>query len=49
MKTILNKKTNEVKRVKEHEVDKFINLGWSYCPKSEWKKLNEKSKQSDKK
>ena len=39
MKT-LKKKTNtgfEYKRVTDTEADKFISLGWSYCPKTEWK------------
>lgn len=42
MKTILNKSTNEIKRVKDKESENYVKYGWSYCPKSEWKKLNNK-------
>lgn len=39
MKT-LKKKTEkgfEYKRVLDKESEKFISLGWTYCPKTEWK------------
>lgn len=51
MKTILNKRTNEIKRVKDQDSESYIKLGWVYCPKSEWKKMNvkpEKTKEEKK-
>ena len=27
----------EYKRVTDNESEKYISLGWSYCPKTEWK------------
>lgn len=37
MKTM--KRGEEVKRVKETEVKRFLGNGWGYCPKGEWKKV----------
>jgi hypothetical protein len=31
------KKGEQIKRVSEKEVDKFIDDGWAYCSKKEWK------------
>jgi len=42
MKTIKNKSTGEVKRIKEKDAKQVLDTGWAYCPKSEWK--NKKSK-----
>jgi len=33
------KKHGEIKRVNDSDADKMVaEEGWSYCPKSEWKK-----------
>jgi hypothetical protein len=39
MKTLKKKTDNgfEYKRVTDTEADRFISLGWLYCPKTEWK------------
>lgn len=43
MKTILNEKTGEVKRVSDEDARKLVNAKrsvWKYCPKSLWKKAD---------
>lgn len=41
MKTIRHKQTGELKRVNEKEAERLTGyLGWEYCAKSEWKKIN---------
>lgn len=42
----------EIKRVKEKDVDSFLENGWNYCPKHEWKekvRKLEKKKETKKK
>lgn len=36
MKTL--KKDNKIIRIKENKVDECLNVGYRFCPKSEWKK-----------
>lgn len=36
MKTM--KKNSEIIRVPEEKVKNFLNMGYNYCPKDEWKK-----------
>jgi hypothetical protein len=42
MKTIRNKKTQEIQRVEEKLANQMVGISWEYCPKSEWKKTNDK-------
>jgi hypothetical protein len=45
MKTIRNKKTGELQRVDEKIANNMVGNSWEYCPKSEWKKTQEKPTQ----
>lgn len=46
-KTMLNKKTNEVKRVSNSEAKKMFNSGnWKYIPKYEGKRIIENGKEN---
>jgi hypothetical protein len=36
MKTM--KKNNEIIRVSEEKTESYLNMGYNYCPKDEWKK-----------
>jgi hypothetical protein len=45
MKTIKNKKTGELQRVDEKIANNMVGLSWEYCPKSEWKKTQERPTQ----
>jgi len=47
MKTIKNNDT--IKRVNEKDAVKFVAAGWSYVPKSEWKKIRPKAKKTSNK
>ena len=38
MKTIRNKKTNEIQRVDNKTADNMVGMTWEFIPKSEWKK-----------
>lgn len=38
MKTIRNKKTNEIQRVDNKTADNMVGVTWEFIPKSEWKK-----------
>jgi hypothetical protein len=40
MKTIKREKENKIeyRRVTDLEADKLTQTGWSFCPKTEWKK-----------
>jgi len=42
MKTIRNKKTQEIQRVDDKLANQIVGISWEYCPKSEWKKNREK-------
>ena len=42
MKTIRNKKTQELQRVDDKLANQMVGITWEYCPKSEWKKTQEK-------
>jgi hypothetical protein len=40
MKTVKKKTNNEnyeYRRVDDKEADRLVGLGWSFCPKTEWK------------
>jgi hypothetical protein len=39
MKTIKNKQTGKVKRIREKDAKQILQAGWVYCPKSEFKKI----------
>jgi hypothetical protein len=41
MKTIRNKKTNEIQRVDNRVADNMVGITWEFVPKSEWKKTRE--------
>jgi hypothetical protein len=41
MKTIRNKKTNEIQRVDNKTADNMVGMTWEFIPKSEWKKTRE--------
>jgi hypothetical protein len=41
MKTIRNKKTNELLRVDNKTADNMVGNTWEFVPKSEWKKTRE--------
>jgi len=42
MKTIRNKVTKEVKRIKEKAARQVLDAPWAYCPKSTWKTRKDK-------
>lgn len=42
MKTM--KKNNEVVRITEEEVNDYLEKGFKFCPKIEWKKRQKKNK-----
>jgi hypothetical protein len=42
MKTIRNKKTGELQRVDDKIANNMVGISWEYCPKSEFKKTQEK-------
>lgn len=44
MKTIRNKATQKVERVKDKEAEPKVKYGWEYVPKSEWKNITRNPK-----
>lgn len=46
MKTIT--RNGEYLRVSEKEADQKVRLGWSFAPKSEWKKIRDANKKAKK-
>jgi hypothetical protein len=46
MKTL--KRNSDVIRAKEKDVKSYLNNGYNYCPKSEWKKLEKKEEKKEK-
>jgi hypothetical protein len=48
MKTIRNKKTNEIQRVDDKTAHNMVGVSWEFIPKSEWKKTREVPSQKQK-
>jgi hypothetical protein len=48
MKTIRNKKTNEIQRVDNKTADNMVGVTWEFIPKSEWKKTRPESTEKQK-
>jgi hypothetical protein len=45
MKTIKNTQTGELQRVGNKDAEIKVKIGWTYCPKEEWKKIYNQKKE----